>query len=123
MLTTSPVGQLTTSTHDYHTFHLNRQNLSIDFAEHDVQCTNDGDNVGQHVILADNVECRQMRKAGRLDLAAVRLRGAVRHQVHTEFTFGRFDGGVGSTRWHLITLREQFEVMDERLHGVLHLGA
>ena len=42
---------------------------AIDFAEDDVERSDDGDNVGQHQVLADVVDQRQVGKAGGLDLA------------------------------------------------------
>ena len=48
--------------------------------------TDDGYNVGQHVIAADLVECGQVGETGRLNLAPVRLGRSVRHQVDSEFT-------------------------------------
>ena len=44
--------------------------LTIDFAENDVECSNDGDDIGQHQVLADVVNQGQMGKTGSLDLAS-----------------------------------------------------
>ena len=42
---------------------------AIDFAEDDVERSDDGDDVGQHQVLADVVEKRQVGEAGGLNLA------------------------------------------------------
>ena len=44
--------------------------LTIDFAENDVECSNDGYDIGQHQVLADVVNQGQMGKTGSLDLAS-----------------------------------------------------
>ena len=44
--------------------------LTIDFAENDVERSNDGDDIGQHQVLADVVNQGQMGKTGSLDLAS-----------------------------------------------------
>lgn len=94
---------------------------TVDFAEHDVERADDGDDVGQEVVLADLLQGGEMGKAGRLDLAPVRAGAAVCHQVDAELPLGRFDGCVRRAGRHLVALREQLEVMDERLHRRLKL--
>ena len=46
---------------------------SINLSEHNVHCTNDGNNVSQHVVLADVVHEGEVEEARGLDLAPVRL--------------------------------------------------
>ena len=46
---------------------------SVNLSEHNVHCTNDGDNVSEHVVLADVVHEGEVEEAGGLDLASVRL--------------------------------------------------
>ena len=52
------------------------------------------DDVGQHVAPAHEVHRLQMREARRADLAAIRLVGAVGHQIDAELALGRFDRGI-----------------------------
>ena len=100
----------------------------------------DSNNVRQHVVLADVVGESQVEEARGLDLAPVGPAGAVRHQVHSELSLGRLNSSVGRpgrhlrqiSEWcqtdvgwvggHLESLREQFEVVYEGLHGGLHLS-
>ncbi len=53
-----------------------------------------------------------MREPWRLDLAAVRLVGAVRDEVDAELALGRLDGGVGGAGRHVVALAVQLEVVD-----------
>lgn len=46
----------------------------------------------------------------------VGLGAAVRDEVDAELPLGRLDGGVGGARRHLVPLREQLEVVDQRFH-------
>lgn len=64
----------------------------------------------------------QVGEAGRFDLASIRLAGSIRNEINAEFALRRLDGSVRRSRRHLISLCEQFEVMDERLHRVFHFG-
>ena len=47
--------------------------LAINFAKHDILGADDSHNIGHHVVGSHEIQRRQMREAGRLDLAAVRL--------------------------------------------------
>merc|ERR1719150_3148652 len=96
--------------------------LSVHFSEHHVQGSDDGHNVRQHVVLANMVGEGEVEEAGRLDLAPVWSGGSVRHQVHSELSLGRLDGSVGGAGGDREALGEELEVVDERLHGGLHLG-
>lgn len=42
--------------------------LAIDFAEHDVEGADDGDDVSQHQVLSDVIDQSKMGKAGSLNL-------------------------------------------------------
>ena len=44
---------------------------SINLSEYNVHCANDGDNVSQHVVLADVVHEGEVEEARGLDLAPV----------------------------------------------------
>src|ERR1043165_8483891 len=66
---------------------------------------------------------REMRKAGRAALEAIRLVRAVRHEVDAELALRRFDGGIRLARRYAVAFREQLEVMNERFHVALHLLA
>src|SRR5688572_1677132 len=64
-----------------------------------------------------------MRKAGRANLDAIRLVGAVRYHIYTELTLGGFHGGVHLAFWQTIALGEQLEVVNQSFHVSLHLFA
>ena len=64
-----------------------------------------------------------MGKARRLHLHAERLVRAVGHEVHAELAFRRLDGRVRLARRYGEAFGEQLEVVDQRFHVVLHLGA
>src|SRR5262245_15525206 len=68
--------------------------LAVDLAEHDIEGAQYGGDVGQHVAAVQKVHGLEMRKARRPDLAAVGPVAAIRHQIDTELTLGRLDGGV-----------------------------
>ena len=65
----------------------------------------------------------EVREAGRADLALVGLVGAVGDQIDAELALGRLDRGVDLARRHVEALGVELEMMDERLHRALHLGA
>ena len=69
-----------------------------------------------------SIACRQ-REPGRADLAAIRPVGSIRNQIDAELALRAFHRGVGGARRHVIALGVQLEVMDQRLHRALHLGA
>ena len=64
-----------------------------------------------------------MSEAGCSDVAFVGTTAAVRDDVDAHLALGRLDGRVRLAGRHLEALGEELEVMDERLHRVLHLGA
>ena len=64
-----------------------------------------------------------MREAGRAQLAAVGLVGAVRHEIDAELAFGRLDRRIDLAGRHFVAFGVELEVVDERLHRGLHLGA
>ena len=58
--------------------------------EHDVDRAEDGGGVGEHVALHHEVHRLQVAEAGRADLAAVGLVGAVGDQIDAELALGAF---------------------------------
>ncbi len=62
-----------------------------------------------------------MREARRAALEAIRLVGAVAHQIDAELALRRFDGGVRVAGRHAVALGEELEVMNQRFHVALHL--
>jgi hypothetical protein len=64
-----------------------------------------------------------MREAGRADLAAVGLVGAVGDEIDAELALRRLDGGIGLAGRHVEALGVELEVMDQRFHRALHLAA
>src|SRR5690606_19876510 len=97
--------------------------LAVNFTEHDVHRADDGHGVGQHVASAHFIHGGQVREARGADLQAVRLVGAVAGQVDAELTLGVFHGCIGLAFGHAEAFGEQLEVVDELLHGALHLHA
>src|SRR6266581_345449 len=95
---------------------------SIDFPEHDIERSDDGGNVGQHVAARQKVHRRKMREGGRADLASVGLVGAVGDEVDAEFAFGRFDGGIDFAGRHAMPFGIELEVLDDRFHRTFHFG-
>ena len=75
--------------------------LSVNFSEHNVHGTNDGNNVSQHVILADVVHEGKVEEAGGLDLAPVGLGASVRDKVDAEFSLWCLNGCVGGSSRYL----------------------
>ena len=64
----------------------------------------------------------EMRETRRADLAAVRLVGAIRHEIHAELALRRFDARIDFAGRHVETFGVELEVMDERFHRALHLA-
>ena len=96
---------------------------SIHLPEHDVERTQNGGDVGEHVAAAEEIHRLQMGKAGRPDLAFVGLVGAVGDEIDAELALGRLDRGIDLAGRHVEAFGVELEVMDERFHRALHLGA
>ena len=75
--------------------------LSVNFSEHNIHGTNDGDNVSQHVVLANVVHEGKVEEAGGLDLAPVRLGASVRDKVDSKFTLRCLNSCVGGSSRYL----------------------
>src|SRR3954447_15209780 len=68
---------------------------SVDLSKDDVHRADHRDRVGDHVATRHLVEGREVREARRADLQAVRLVGAVAHDVDAELALRVLDRGVG----------------------------
>src|ERR1700745_4233823 len=64
-----------------------------------------------------------MRKRGRADLAFIGLVRAVGDQIDAELTLGGFHRHIDLPGRHAKAFAVEFEVMDQRFHRALHLGA
>src|SRR3546814_16231852 len=60
---------------------------------------------------------------GRADLAAIGLVAAVADQIDAEFALRAFGGDIDFARGDVETLGIELEVMAQRFHRLLHLGA
>ncbi len=69
-----------------------------------------------------SVACRKA-KPGDADLAAIGPVGAVGDEIDAELALRRLDRGVGLAGRHVIALGIELEVVDQRFHRLLHLGA
>src|SRR5215471_18313315 len=96
---------------------------SIHLPEHDVERAEDGGDVGEHVAFAEEVHRLQMRETGRPDLALVGLVGAVRDEIDAKLALRRLDRGIDFAGGHMEAFGVELEMMDQRLHRALHLGA
>src|SRR5690606_6374720 len=83
----------------------------------------DGDGVGDHVAARHFIERLQVGKARRPNFQAIRLVGAVGHQVDAEFAFRVLDRGESFARRHVETFSEELEVVDQVFHVGFHAGA
>src|ERR1039457_1684056 len=99
------------------------QRSSIDLPEHDVHRADDGDGVGDHVPARHLVERRKMNKARRPDLQAIRLVGAVAHDVDAKLAFGMLDRRIRLAFGHAEALGEELEMVDQVFHPRLHVDA
>ena len=72
--------------------------------------------------LTDMVGQGQVEEARGLDLAPVGSGGPITHEVDAELALGGLDSGVGGAGGDREALREELEVVNERLHGGLHLS-
>src|SRR5690606_32601519 len=96
--------------------------LAVNLSEHDVQRTQNGRDVGEHVPAIEEIHGGQMRKSRRADFRTVWTVGAVGHEIDAEFALRRLDGGIDLAFRNLEALGVELEVMDERFHRTLHLA-
>src|SRR4051812_44560985 len=80
---------------------------SVYFTEHDVLGADDGHHVGDHVPARHLVERGKVRESRRAQLHAIRLVGAVGHDVDAELALGVLDRGVGLAGRHMHALAEE----------------
>src|SRR5215467_6927495 len=95
----------------------------VDFPEHNIERAEDRRDVGQHVPTAQEIHRLEVRERRCANLAFVRPVGAVGHQIDPELTLGRLDGGIYFASRNPVAFSVKLEVMNERLHRALHLGA
>lgn len=65
----------------------------------------------------------QMSKARCANLASVGSVATVRNKVDTHLALGCFDSRVRFSWWNVVAFREELEVVNERLHALLHRGS
>src|SRR3954463_5319609 len=94
---------------------------SVDLAEDDVQRSDDRCHIRQHVAATEEIHCLEMRKTGSADLALVWLVAPVGYEVDAKLAFRSFDCGIDFPCRNMEAFRIQLEMVDERLHGALHL--
>ena len=70
---------------------------SVHLSKYHIHCTNDGDNVCQHVVSADVVHQGKVEEARRLDLAPVGLAAPVRDKVDAKLALRCLDSCVGGS--------------------------
>jgi len=75
------------------------------------------------VPTAQDIHRLEVRERRRANLAFVRPVGAVGHQIDPRLTLGRLDGGINLASRNPVAFSVKLEVMNERLHRALHLGA
>ena len=84
---------------------------SVNLAKYNIHCTNDGNNVSQHVVSADVVHEGEVEEAGGLDLASVRLAASIRDKVDAKLTLWRLNGCVsGASRYLKDALKALYTV-------------
>ena len=73
---------------------------SVHLSKYHIHCTNDGDNVCQHVVSANVVHEGEVEEAGGLDLAPIWLAASVRDEVDAKLSLWSLNGCVsGSSRY------------------------
>src|SRR5260370_34472627 len=101
---------------------LRSQCSSINLPEHNIERSDDGGNVGQHVAARQEVHRRKMRKGGRADLALVGPVGPIRNKIDTKFTLGCLDRRIDLSGWNAVAFGIQLEVFDHCFHRTLHFA-
>src|SRR3546814_12708645 len=80
---------------------------SSDLTEHDVDRTQHGGDVRQHVSTTQKIHGLQMRETRRAYLALVRLVGAVGDEIDAELALGRFNGGINFASGNVEAFRSE----------------
>ena len=84
---------------------------SVNLAKYNIHCTNDGNNVSQHVVSADVVHEGEVEEARGLDLASVRLAASIRDKVDAKLALRRLNGCVsGASRYLKDALKALYTV-------------
>src|SRR6185369_4753494 len=99
------------------------ERLAVDLAEHDVERTENGSDVGEHMPARHEIHRLEMGKPRRPDLAAVGPVGAVGDEVDAELTLGAFGGDVDLAGGHVESFSIELEVVNHGFHRLLHLAA
>lgn len=86
----------------------------------DYRLTDDSNSVSKQVTPRDLVKASQVCETRGTDLAPIRPLGAIRDNVDTHLTLWRLNSAVRLTRWDSVALAEEQEVVNERLHVLLH---
>src|SRR5881394_4582682 len=94
--------------------------LSINLSQNDIQRSNDGDHVGNHLAARDVRQRRKIHKTGAAKVNARRLRSANRFDIDAEFAFRTLNRLINLTGRHIETLGDDQEVMNQRVHVRLH---
>src|SRR5258706_14466389 len=96
---------------------------SVHLPEHDVERAEDRRHVRQQVAAAEKIHGLEMGEARGADFAPIGLVGAVGDEIDAELALRRLDGGINLAGRYVVALGIELEMMDQRLHGALHLGA
>src|ERR1700722_5633408 len=99
------------------------QRLAVDLAQHDIDRSDDGDDIGEETAFAHGFECLQSCESWIAHMNAVGFGGAVRDDVVVHHAVRRFNRAGRLTCWNTKAFGHNLEVMDEGLHLGLHLLA
>lgn len=90
--------------------------------KHQIHCSNDCHRISQQVTLGDCVETTQVSKARCTNVHTVWPLASVTDNVHAHLALWCLNGGVRVAWWDDVSLGVQKEVVDKRLHVLLHCG-
>src|SRR5262249_20479679 len=97
--------------------------LSVNFPKHDVDRSEHGRYVGEHMAAAQEVHGLKMHEARRPDLATIGSVRSVGHEIDPELTLGRLDRCINLALGHVIAFGIQLEMMDQSFHRAFHYRA
>ena len=92
-------------------------------ATHQIHRPNNRHRIRQQMAPADLIEAPQMREPRRPNLTPIRSLTAIAHDEDTHFALRCFDRAVSFSRGDRVAFCEEQEVMNERLHVLLHRRA